>query len=138
VSLTRSLRFVLLAFLILSSGAAFAGDYTVAYAFDTGDLIETGQREKCEYSEECKITLEKTELTIRLAFWHPDVDKVHVWVSDQRPGCCFFSDGVETVSHDARGASISLNVFEGRKRKRNEFIQNTPVGVLYLRFSDMK
>jgi hypothetical protein len=36
-------------------------DYTVAYAFDTGDLIETAKTEKCEYRAECRITLGKVD-----------------------------------------------------------------------------
>jgi hypothetical protein len=126
------------ALLFLSSATASAGDYAVSYAFDTGDLIEAARTEKCEYRQECEINLEKTELKISLAFWHPDHNEVRVEISGQRLGCCYFTDGVESVDRDVRGTTIRLPVFEGRARKRNEFIQNIYVGVLHLRFSNTK
>jgi hypothetical protein len=136
--LLRAAYVVLPVFLFLSSVSASAGDYAVSYAFDNGDLIETARIEKCEYREECKINLEKAELTISLAFWHPDHNEVRVEVSGSRLGCCYFPDGAESVSRDVRGTTIRLPIFEGRARKRNEFLQNIFVGVLHLRFSNTK
>jgi len=136
--LLRAAYVVLPAFLFLSSVSASAGDYAVSYALDTGDLIEAARTEKCEYRQACEINLEKAELTISLTFWRPDHNEVHVGVSGQRLGCCYFTDGVESVYRDVRGTTIRLPVFEGRARKRNEFIQNILVGVLYLRFSNTK
>jgi hypothetical protein len=136
--LLRAAYFVLPAFLFLSSVSASAGDYAISYAFDTGDLIEAARTEKCEYRQICKINLEKAELTISLAFWRRDHNEVDVWVSGRQLGCCYFMDGVDSVYRDVRGTTISLPVFKGRARKRNEFIQNIYVGVLHLRFSNTK
>ena len=82
-----------LIFFLFSSVLASAGDYAVAHAFDTGDGVETAKTETCEYAKECRIVLEKANLTVSLNFWHPDHEKVSVEVTDERPGCCYFSDG---------------------------------------------
>jgi hypothetical protein len=74
-----------------------------------------------------------------LGFWDTNHNQVHIEVygSKGRPACCYFFDGEISVSRDTRGL-IRLHVYEGRKRIRNEFIQNALLGVLYLQFSKMK
>jgi hypothetical protein len=140
VLLMRSISVLLFAVSLLSSAGASAGDYTVAYAFDAGDLNDAGKTEKCEYKETCRITSDKLKLSIVLIFVSPDHNELHVRVdgSKGRLACCYFWDGVVSVSRNSRGPLIRLHVFEGRARIRNEFIQNAPVGILYLQFSDMK
>jgi len=49
VFLIRTVCAAFLAALLLSGTAASAGDYTVSYAFDEGDLNEVGESEACEY-----------------------------------------------------------------------------------------
>lgn len=125
--------------LLLWHPRAFAGDYIVAYALEAGDQIETGKTEKCEYRYYCTISLKKLGISILLSFWDPNRNKVHVAIfGDRRPNCCFFADGVDSVSRSARGSLIRLNVYEGHARRRNEFIRNSPLGILNLQFSDMK
>jgi hypothetical protein len=136
----RSVCAVLLAFLLSSTGAS-AGDYTVAYAIDTGDENDAGKIETCEYTKFCRIKSEKLKLSVLLSFWHPDHDKVdiHVYPSKGRSSaCCYFVDGVDSVVRSARGPLIRLRLFEGRRRMGNEFLQSASLGILYLQFSSMK
>ncbi len=137
---TRSIYIVLLWLVLLPSTCASAGDYTVAYAFDAGDLNDAGKKGDCEYSSFCLIKSEKLKLSISLSFWHPDHREVdiHLYGNKERPACCYFADGVDSVVSDARGSLIRLHVFEGHARIRNEFIQNVPLGILYLQFSNAK
>jgi hypothetical protein len=144
VFFTRTIRAVFLVFFLLPSVAASAGDYTVSYAFDAGDVNDAGKTEECEFAHVCRITSEKLNLTISLSFFYPDHDhprhhEVHVRVYGSNGGtaCCYFADGVDSVVRDA-GSSIRLHVYRGRKRIRNEYIQNEPFGTLYLQFPDMK
>ena len=139
VPFMRWIYMVLFAF-CLSSAEASAGDYTVAYAFDAGDVNDTGKTKTCEYKTPCLVKSDKLELSILLSFWHSDRKEVHVEVYGDkgRPACCYFFDGVNSVRRNARESLIRLHVFEGRGRIRNEFIQNALLGVLYLQFSDMK
>jgi hypothetical protein len=140
VFLTRPMCVLLGMFLLLSSADASAGDFTVAYAFDAGDVNDAGKTTTCEYKTFCRIESDKLKLWISLSFWNSDHKEVDVQVSGNkgRPACCFFFDGVDSVRRNARQSLIRLHVFEGRRRIRNEFIQNAPLGVLYLQFSDMK
>ncbi len=123
---------------LLSSVEASAGDYTV-YAFDAGDIDDAG-KVTCKYKSFCIIKSEKLKLSIWLAFWDPNHRDVTVSVSGEkgRWGCCYFSDGVDRVKHNARDSLIRLYVYVGRPRIRNEFIINEPLGILYLKFLDLK
>ncbi len=135
--LKRAVWVLLVAFL-WQSPQAFAGDFTVAYAFEVGDQIETGKMSECEYRYFCTISLKKLGLYVDLSFWDPKRNMVVVGAhGDRRPNCCFFADGARSVSRSAR-SMIRLNVYEGHARRGNEFVRNAPFGVLNLQFSDMK
>jgi hypothetical protein len=140
VRLIRSICVALAAFLFLLGAEASAGDYKVTYAIDAGDKNDAGTIEKCEYTKFCRIESEKLKISILLSFGQPDHNDVDIHIYGNRgwSSCCYFADGVDSVVRDARGSLIRLRVFEGRRRLRNEFLQNAPVGVLYLRFSDLK
>jgi hypothetical protein len=79
-------------FLLLSSADASAGDFTVAYAFDAGDVNDAGKTTTCEYKTFCRIESDKLKLWISLSFWNSDHKEVDVQVSGNkgRPACCFF------------------------------------------------
>jgi hypothetical protein len=129
---------ILLVFVLWQSPGAFAGDYSVAYAFEVGDQIETGKTDDCEYLYFCTISLKKLGLYVNLSFWDPKRNSVVIGAhGDRRPNCCFFADGARSVSRRARSV-IRLNVYEGHARRGNEFIRNAPFGILNLHFSDMK
>jgi hypothetical protein len=128
----------LFVFVLWQTTRAFAGDYTVAYALQVGDEIETGKTQECEYRH-CKISLTKFDMGMYLYFWDPNHDTVRVEIFRERDAnCCFFADGANTVSRSARGSLIRLHVYEGHARRRNEFIHNSLLGILNLQFSDMK
>jgi hypothetical protein len=129
-----------LSFLFVSGADASAGDYIVAYAIDAGDQNAAGKIEICEYTKFCRIESEKLRMSVLLSFRHPDHNEVDIHIYGNRgwAACCYFADGVNSVVRKARGSLIRLHVFEGRRRIRNEFRQNAPVGILYLQFSEMK
>lgn len=141
MSFIRAIGAVFLMFFLLPSTGASAGDYTVSYALDAGDTQDIGKSEKCTFKYYCDLASEKLDFNILLSFHYPDRNhpkhnEVHISISG-RNGCCYFSDGVDSVVRDA-GALIRINIYRGRPRIRNEFILNEPVGILYLQFSNMK
>ncbi len=129
---------VLLGLYLLSSIDAVAGDYTVSYAFDAGDLNDAGTTTKCKYQAFCQIELVKLDLSISLVLYRGNKIDVSVLGGRSRLACCYFSDGVHWFSRDLDQPFVRLVVYEGHARRRNEYIQNLPVGVLYLQFSGMK
>jgi hypothetical protein len=140
----RSIRLILgLMFLTLcplrSVGAA-AATYTVSYAFDAVDELNDWGTQTCEYTTYCRFKSEKLKLSIELAFWDPNHKKVTIRVSGERGrwGCCFFPDGVDKIERDAKESLIRLHVYVGHQRIRNEFIQNEPLGTLYLHFIEIQ
>ena len=142
MSFIRTIRAALLVFFLLPSVGASAGDYTVSYAFDAGDVNDAGKTE-CEYKYICTVSFEKLDLEILLSFVYPEHDhpkhhEARIKIYGTRATvCCYFADGVDRVVRDA-GSLIRLRVYKGRKRIRNEYIQNEPFGILYLQFSDLK
>lgn len=135
MSLIHSIGVALLGFL-LTSTICCAGDYVVSWAFDAGDKNETGIRADCVYSEYCTIKPEKSNFDISLRFWRPGYSVASIRIS---PGlsCCYFLQGESSVERGTESL-IRLAVYEGRARKGNEYVLNTPVGYFYLQFSDLK
>jgi hypothetical protein len=130
---------LLVAFCLLLSAEASAGNYTVSYAFDAGEELNDSGKQTCEYTSYCRIESEKLKLSISLAFWDPHHRIVTIEVAGKggRWGCCYFSDGVGSVERNAVDSLICLYVYVGRRRIRNEFIQNEPLGILYLDFIEI-
>ena len=130
---------VLLTLSLFFNLPAAAGDYTITYAFDGPEAIETGKAE-CECRSYCEIKFENAGVSLSLGF--RDARHTSLGISayaPRRANCCFFSDGVDSVSRDIRVSSlIRLRVYEGHRRRGNEFIQNLPIGLVYLKISDLR
>jgi hypothetical protein len=141
--LSRTLFAVVLTFCSPFSRSAFASDYVVSYAFDAGSLNDAGTVRDCRYGESCRIKSKSLDLSISLDVYLPlrgnrKELSVSIYGGRTRPDCCFFSDGVEYRTFALEDSFVQLGVYEGHARRRNEFIRNSPLGVLYLQFSDMK
>jgi len=130
---------VFLTLALLFNLPATAGDYTVTYAFDGVETTETGKAE-CEYRSHCRIDFENAGMSLSLGFRDSRRASIDIAVYGlRRANCCFFFDGVSSVSRDLSGMSlIRLHVYEGHRRRGNEFIQNAPIGVLNLNISNPK
>ena len=150
--LRRILSVVIAAAGLLASVDAFAADYTVSYAFDgttredvaagaTSSLNEAGTTKECQYETSCTIELTKSDLTISLIVKRSGRRKVVVYADGGRSrstGCCYFSDGLRLVESELTQPLLRLYIYEGHARKRNEYVQNLPLGLLYLQLSDLK
>jgi hypothetical protein len=137
---------------LVRSTPSTAGDYVVAYAFDAttaedvsadrvGSRNEHGAVRDCRYGAYCAITLPKSDLLISFSISGPDQKEVRIAATRGRGyslTCCYFSDGEHGAWRTLTSSMLRLWIFEGRPRKRNEYVQNLPVGLLYLRFFDLK
>ena len=149
--LRRILSVIIVATGLLRSVDAFAGDYTVSYAFDgeteegvatgaTNPLNEVGTIKECQYDRPCTIELTKSDLTISLNVQRSGRHKVAVFADGGRSrsiGCCYFSGGERRAEGDLQ-PMLWLRIYDGHARKRNEVVQNIHLGLLYLQFSDLR
>ncbi len=152
MSLKCALTTLVLAIALLEPSAAAAGDYIVSYAFDattaedyaadrTSDRNEDGTLRDCSYRVDCTITLPKSDLSISFQITGPGQRDITIHADRggrYSPTCCYFSDGERHASRSLAQSPFRLWIFEGRPRKRNEYVQNLPLGLLYLQFSDLK
>ncbi|QOG22044.1 hypothetical protein [Bradyrhizobium sp. SEMIA] len=150
--LSRILSVVIVATGLLLSVDAFAGDYTISYAFDgtttadvargaTGASNQEGVAKECQYERRCTIELTKSDLTISLNVERSGSHKVIVFANGGRSrsaGCCYFSGGDRLAARELTEPLLRLWIYEGQARKRNEYVENIPLGLLYLQFSDLK
>jgi len=133
----RSIGAALLAFFLLSSTGASAGDYSLTYAIDANGKNDAGKIETCEYVEPCEIRPAGLGLWISLSFIRPD----HRWVNlvlYGPAGCCFSADGIRTIYLEIKPGLLRVPIYEGRARRGNEFVQNKRFGILYLEFSNLR
>jgi len=135
VLLRRSI-FGLLATLLLSSVDASAGDYSVTYAIDADAKNDAGKIESCEYIRPCFIASDSLGLSIDLSFIREDHSwaELHVYGP---PGCCYSADAARTIYLEIKPGLQRVPIYEGRSRRRNEFVQNKKFGVLYIELSDL-
>jgi hypothetical protein len=146
------LPFVIVATCLLVPLDAFAGDYAVSYAFDgttradvasgvTSALNEEGTTKECEYGRRCTIKLTKSDLTISFTVERSVYHEVVVFADGGRSrsvGCCYFFGGDRMAKKMLSEPLLRLWLYEGQARKRNEYVENIPLGLLYLQFSDLK
>lgn len=118
------------------SAPAMAGDYVVAYAIDAYGNHEFGKLENCTYKSVCTTRDNRLEFTIFVIVNGPHDQNASVSMSRPRSGCCLFSDGDDSKQFDVREPVNSFTIFEGRKRKQNEFVRNRMIGTLYIAFSN--
>ena len=139
----RKFCMALVACCVATSGHAFAGDYIVSYALDAGGLNDSGTIHDCKYGQSCVIKSEKLDLSISVDIYFPrrrtqKLIGIFAYGEKDRPDCCFFWDGESSAHFELQETFVKLGLYEGRARKRDEFVVNAPLGVLYLQFSDMK
>jgi hypothetical protein len=137
VLLRRSIFGLAATLLFLSSADASAGDYSVTYAIDTDAKNDAGKIESCEYARRCVIKSNSLGLSIDLRFIRED----HSWVElevNGPPGCCYSADAASTIYLEIKPALLRVPIYEGRPRRRNEFVLNKKFGVLYIEFSNLR
>jgi hypothetical protein len=137
VFLIRSICAAFLAFFLLPSAGASAGDYSVTYAIDANGKNDAGKIETCVYDKACLIESASAGLSISMDFPRPD----HKWVQLEvmgPPGCCYSYDAIRRIYLEIKPGLLRVPIYDGRARRVNEFVQNKRFGVLYLEFSYLR
>src|SRR4051794_16910907 len=110
---------------LLLSADAFAGDYTVSYAFDgttkadvaagtTSALNEEGTTNECHYEKPCAIELTKAGLTISLSVKPSGPRKVVVFADggcSRSAGFCYFSGGDRLAAREVTQPLLRLYIY---------------------------
>lgn len=126
-----------LAVFLLSNSSASAGDYSLTYAIDANDRHDAGKIETCVYDKPCEIQPIGFGLSIFLSFIRAN----HRWVELHifgEPGCCYSADANRTINLEIKPGLLRVPLYEGRKRRQNEFVRNERFGILYLEFSNLR
>lgn len=123
-------------FLCFSPDELLADEISIAYAIEAGGQQESGKL-ACDGLKSCWIKSAGLNLTIYLIF-DADMRRVHLNISGDygHPGCCFFNGGETRMAAKTESSIQRFRFFEGRARKRNELIENTYAGTLYLAFRE--
>jgi hypothetical protein len=120
---------------ILTARASSADEYSIVYAIEIGDRIETGRVDHCSWINRCEIRSSMFHMSISIDFVSPAGQDVGVWILGE-PGCCYFSDGNSSLDWSASKPVRGMGFFWGHARLRNEYVQNLKVGSFDLRFVD--
>jgi hypothetical protein len=121
----------------LSSGEVLAGNVSVSYAINSYGQQTSGKLTCDDRTRMCSIASSEMKLRVLLVFG-PDMKDVQLSISGDygRPACCYFKEGESYASARVEPGIRRFRFFEGRPRKRNEYIENTPAGTLHLVFLD--
>jgi len=127
---------VLALLLCLSSGELHADEVSIAYAIDSGGHQISGKL-KCGRPAACHVSSDELKLTVFFILGARS-QGVRVSISGNfgHPGCCYFSGGEGDKDVEVRPSVQSFGFFEGRSRKRNEYIEHTPAGTLFIAFNN--
>jgi hypothetical protein len=116
---------------ISSASPVRAGDYKVAYALDIKGRKISGVLDECNFGKVCRKNIDELALGIGVIAENAGDRRVFVAI-DGSGGCCFFSDGVDSMRIDSTERLNQLPVFEGIRRSGNEFVRNQRIGTLYI------
>jgi len=137
VGLSPAIRAALLAFSLLSSAGASAGDYSLTYAIDADGSQATGKIETCAYDKVCDTRPAVAGLWISVSFIEPDHRSVELEVRGP-PGCCYSYHAARTFYLEVKPGLLRVPIYAGRPRRENELVLNERFGVLYLQFANLR
>jgi len=114
-----------------------AGDYKVDYAIDVHGVAESGETSECSYGRSCRLEFRESHIYVYLIFNGASNKRFSVTIHGRDDACCYFSDGDTSKMFIENRQINKLKVFEGRRRRGNEFVRNEPIGTLFLAFKDV-
>jgi hypothetical protein len=125
----------MLACVLLSSNAARAADYSVDFGVDTVNAGKDAGSLACQLRKRCSAKLEPLGLNVSFDVSWKESGEAVVRLENEGRSCCYFAGGGRTVVVDGRAPLSRLPFFRGTAPRGGLFIQNEPVGVLFLRFN---
>src|SRR5215468_10429065 len=111
-----------------------AADYSLSYGIELNGMRATGTLNQCNIGQRCEIRNDRLDLSVSVT-----VDRVANWLADVRIAhqgtCCLFGGGDDSYLANVRQDLIRIPIYEGKRRLKNEVVQNKSVGTLWLSFS---
>jgi hypothetical protein len=119
---------------LLSSGIVLADDYRVDFGIKT-KAGEDARTITCQFGEMCSENVASLGLRVSILVFrsHPERASVHVNGSDL--SCCYFVGAADSLDVDTHQPLSRVGFFEGARARGALFIENKPMGTLFLRFS---
>jgi len=123
-----------LACALLSSNTARAADYSVDFGVDTVNAGKDAGSLACQLRKRCSAKLEPLGLNVSFDVSWKESGEATVRLENEDRSCCYFADGRRSVTVDGRAPLSRLPFFRGAAPRGGLFVQNEPVGILFLRF----
>lgn len=112
---------------------ALAADYTADFGVDT-DVGRDAGTLNCVFDEICTAKLELFGLRVSISVFRNEPERASVSLYSDDLSCCYFDGAADRKIVDPRKPVSRLMLFKGARARGNLFIENKPVGTLYLRF----
>lgn len=120
------------ALLLISVCGARAESYRVDYAVK----VQTGEATGsviCRYDQNCTVDLKTLQMKLAISILRDYRGRADL-VLDGSNSCCLFDGATRRPSVNPRQPSLRLRLFTGEAARGLEYIENEPIGVLYLKF----
>jgi hypothetical protein len=119
----------------LSSNAARAADYSVDFGVDTVNAGKDAGSLTGQLRKRCSAKLKPFGLNVSFDVSWEDSGEATIRLENEDRSCCYFADGRRSVIVDGRAPLSRLPFFEGPVPRAGLFVQNEPVGILFLKFN---
>jgi len=118
-----------------SNTPASAADYRIEVGVET-DAGKDAGAQSCTLAEVCTARLEALKLNVRVYVSRRKSAEARVFLDGDKIGCCYFTGATDSTVVAAPDAGVArLPFFKGIRARGGLFIQNEPVGTLYLRLN---
>src|SRR5215472_5451690 len=120
---------------LCSNNRALASDYRIEVGVETGAGNDVGAQ-NCTLAEVCTVRFKALKLNVRVYVSRRGSAEATVYVDGDEIGCCYFTGAVDSTVVVAPDTGVAqLPFFKGARARGGLFIQNEPVGTLYLRLN---
>ena len=119
---------------VLASSTVLADDYRV----DFGIKTKTGEDARtitCQFGEMCGEAVASLGLRISILVFRSHPERASVYVNGSDLSCCYFVGAADSLDVDTRQPLSRVGFFQGARARGALFIENKPMGTLFLRFS---
>ncbi|CCE11309.1 hypothetical protein BRAS3843_670012 [Bradyrhizobium sp. STM 3843] len=112
---------------------ARAESYRVDYAVKLQAGEATGSV-NCHYDERCVVDLKTLQMKLSISILRNYRGRADL-VLDGKNNCCLFDGATRRPSINPRQPGMRLRLFTGEAARGLEYVENEPIGLLYLRFN---
>jgi len=119
---------------LLSSSIVLADDYRVDFGIKTKTGEDVGTI-TCQFGEICRENVASLGLRISILILRSRRERASVHVNGSDLSCCYFVGAADSLDVDTHQPLSRVVFSQGARARGALFIQNQPMGTLFLRFS---